>query len=43
MHMKTTVQIHRTIRLALIGMALLSTAVFAQKKNPTSKLYIADL
>ncbi|MDA7916715.1 hypothetical protein N9B49_00680 [bacterium] len=41
--MKSTAQIRRAFHLAIVGFALLTTAAFAQKKNPTSKLYIADL
>lgn len=41
--MKSTAKINRTLCLSIIGFALLSTAAFGQKKNPTSKLYIADL
>ncbi|MDA8527924.1 hypothetical protein N9K67_03880 [Opitutaceae bacterium] len=41
--MKTTAQILRAYILTIVGLVLLSTTAFAQKKNPTSKLYIADL
>ena len=41
--MKTTAKIHRPFWLSVIGFALLTTPAFAQKKNPTSKIYIADL
>jgi capsular exopolysaccharide synthesis family protein len=41
--MKTTAQILRAYILTIVGLVLLSTTAFAQKKNPTSNLYIADL
>ena len=41
--MKTTARLVRMNRLLVVGLLLGSSIAFAQNKNPTSKLYIADL